>query len=113
MADLATLQRVVDELKRKRGINLKSISNEIQIQYVYVTKQINGTIKLTDNVYNKIMAFARNQGVDTTVLTTKQRESLTATTPTLNEKLSGIVNIQIKIVDNNIAGVEWALNPIP
>ena len=112
MVDLTTAQRIVHELKTKKGINIKKLSSEIGMQYTYVIRQLNGASKLTDGTYDKIVSFARNNGIDTSVLTTKQRGSLNATTPILNEKLSGIVNIQIKIVDNNIAGVEWALNPI-
>lgn len=111
MRELATLQRVVFELKSKKGVTMKGLSTEIGSDYVYLTKQINGAIKITDSVYDKIMDFARKRGIDTTVFETKSETAVLSTSaiPEIAHGLSGTISLSIKLQNNQITGVDWQL----
>jgi Na+-transporting NADH:ubiquinone oxidoreductase subunit NqrC len=112
MTDLPTLQRVVDELKRKKGLNRKDLSAKTGIDYIYLTKQISGASKLTESSYSTIMNYARQMGIDTTVFKTRSTAINEVITPPVVQGLSGTINVSIKLDNNKITGIDWHMTAL-
>lgn len=105
------LQRITHELKSKHRITIKDLSRQLSINYNYLTKQISGSVNLSDSVYDKVVQYAKTKGVDTTVYTTRTTEpAVQESVVEYNSEIhSQIITLRVKMVRNKIAGVEWDL----
>lgn len=113
MRDISTLQAVVNQLKREKGITIKKIADEIAISYTYLSRQLSGNMKYSDATYDSIMNYARKQGIHTPMA---QGPSIVSdvSQPYQTKINAGNFEIvlRVRLTNNEISGVVWDKVPV-
>ena len=108
-----TFRRIYEELKLKTDKSSVQLCAILGLDHRYISKQLTGKAPISRKNYTKIVRYAMEQGIDTTQYNTMYKMDVMGAAEPISQlhtglgPLNGVVNIKVRIINNDIAGIDF------